>query len=223
MRRVLFSVVCGLCLSHLAIVDQSRAVTILGPVYDPYSESNLYVVSPPGTWWQAEAAAVQLGGNLVTINSAEENAFIVDTVLRDFTGQGGPNLTATPIWIGLYDPIGIVADDPPAGPNSPHAANFTWVDGSSSTYRNWNQPSSDPNDCYNDEYYGEILPIAYYPLGTWNDIDLSDYNPLGIGPNFVAYGPIDGLVSVPIPEPSTFVLLCMGAAGLAFYALRQRV
>jgi hypothetical protein len=215
MRGVLFSVVCGFCLSHLAIVDQSRAGTILGPIYDPYSESNLYVVSPPGTWWQAEAAAVQLGGNLVTIHSAEENAFLVATVLQDFTGQGGPNLTTAPLWIGLYDPTGIVADDPPSGPNSTHAANFTWVDGSSSTYRNWYV--YEPNDCYSDEYYGEILPIAFYPLGTWNDVDNNDVN-MG----FAGYGLIDGLVSVPIPEPSTFVLLCMGAAGLALYARRQR-
>lgn len=97
MSGILLSVVCGLCLSHLAIVDQSKAGTILGPVYDPYSESNLYVVSPPGTWRQAEAAAVQLGGHLITIHSAEENAFLVDKVMRDFTGQGGTKLDNGPV------------------------------------------------------------------------------------------------------------------------------
>jgi hypothetical protein len=212
MRCVLFSLFCGLCLSHLAIVDRSRAGTIVGPVYDPYSESNLYVVSPPGNWDQAEAAAVQLGGHLVTIHSAEENAFLVNTVLRDFTGQGGPNLTTTPIWIGLYDPTGIAADDGPS-----HAANFTWVDGSSSTYRNWHP--GEPNDCYNDEYYGNILPAAYYPLGTWNDIDLND--PHVISPTWVSYGAIYGIASVPIPEPGMFTLLASALLGVGVFAVRQ--
>ena len=102
------------------------------------------------------------------------------------------------MWIGLYDPTGIVADDPPAGPDSPHAANFKWVDGSSSTYRNWEPSSSEPNNCWNHEYYGEVNPIVFYPLGTWNDADLNDRDPQGPGGNLVSYGPIYGLVSIPI-------------------------
>ncbi len=121
-----------LVLFSLAMTDVARAGIVIGPIYDPFSNEDLYVV-PKGDWNTAESEAQSLGGNLVTIHSAAENTFIVNNVLQDFTGQGGPNLSNIPLWIGLYDPTGAVHDDGSGGPNSEHAANFVWVDGSTSS------------------------------------------------------------------------------------------
>src|SRR5580698_10043775 len=76
----------------------ARAATIEGPIYDPYSNANLYVVQL-GSWTQSESAAQGLGGNLITIHSAAENKFVVNNVLLDLSGSGGPNLSQLPLWI----------------------------------------------------------------------------------------------------------------------------
>ena len=113
------------------------AAPFAGPLVDAAINEYLYV-TPLSSWTQAESMAQSYGGNLLTIHSATENQFIVNDVLQDWTSNGGPNLSALPLWIGLYDPTGATHDDGPGGPTSQHAANFLWIDGSSSTYRNWN-------------------------------------------------------------------------------------
>ncbi len=210
------------CLFNLTSTTVSLASAIWGPVYDSASNANLYVVSK-GTWTQDEAAAQQMGGNLATIHSAAENAFIVSNVLQNFTGEGGPNLSAIPVWIGLYDPTGAAVDDGPGGPSSRHAANFVWVDGSTSSYRNWNASSGEPNDSVNGihEYYTSInwfYAGGGVGPGNWDDDPLAGSENQPGNTN----GPYYGLVSVPVPEPSTLVLLGMGAVSLLAYAWRKR-
>ena len=67
---------------------------IFGDVTSPYFAYNgkFYLLSNAGTWTQAQAQAVSLGGNLVTVNDATENQFLVNT----FGGTEG-------LWIGLTD------------------------------------------------------------------------------------------------------------------------
>jgi hypothetical protein len=103
----------GLAMSHVA----NAGSLVVGPIYDSYSHAELYVVQR-GSWTYAEGVAQSLGGNLLTIHSAAENQFIVNNVLQNFTGSGGPNLTDVPLWIGLYDP------DTGDGSGSEHAADF---------------------------------------------------------------------------------------------------
>jgi MYXO-CTERM domain-containing protein len=214
MRRVLVTVVCALCLSCMAFVDVSRAAAI----YDPYSNTNLYVVAQ-GSWTTAETEAQALGGHLVTIHDAAENAFIVSNVLKDLTGEGGPNLSAVPVWIGLYDPTGATNSD---GDGMQHAANFQWVDGSISGYRNWN--SGEPNNANFGEYYAAInwhfaQSQDSQLLGTWNDAPQGGSTGYGGNTN----GPYYGLASVPVPEPSTLLVWSgLGAVGLGTAWRRRR-
>ena len=190
--------------------------TIEGPIYDSISNVNLYVVSS-GSWNQAESQAVALGGHLVTIHSAAENQFIVNNVLVNFAGSGGPNLSDVPLWIGLYDPTGAGSND---GSSSGHAANFVWADGSTSTYRNWN--SGEPNNAGGTEYYAAInwhySVSSSETVGTWNDTPLGGSSGYGGNSNGTYYG----IAAVPVPEPSSFALLGLGIAGFALQAYRRR-
>jgi GH24 family phage-related lysozyme (muramidase) len=63
------------------------------------------------TWTQAQAQAVSFGGNLVTVNDAAENQFLVNTF---------GNLNR---WIGLTDEV--------------VEGQFKWVNGEAVTYTNW--------------------------------------------------------------------------------------
>jgi hypothetical protein len=112
----------------------------------------------------------------MTIQSAAENQFVVDNVLRDFSSAGGPNLSNLPLWIGLYDPAGAAHDDGPGGAGSQHEANFLWADGSTLAYRNWNVNTGEPTDSNNNEYYTAInwhYAGDATAIGTWNDAPLN--------------------------------------------------
>ncbi len=135
----------------LSLAGTAGAQILSNPIYDPYSNANLYIVAK-GNWWQAEIEAVQLGGNLITIQSQAENTFVVNNVLQNFSSSGGPNLSDLPLWIGLSDPTGASIPDGPGGPGSRHAADFVWANGSTSSYRNWNPGQPDNADSEIENY-----------------------------------------------------------------------
>ncbi|MFM6471978.1 MAG: lectin-like protein, partial [Dolichospermum sp.] len=82
-------------------------------------------MSNAGTWTQAQAQAVTLGGNLVTVNDAAENQFLVNT----FGGTEG-------LWIGLTDEV--------------TEGTFKWANGEAVTYTNWSP--GEPNDLGGQDY-----------------------------------------------------------------------
>jgi hypothetical protein len=192
-----------------------NAAPVEGPVRDPVAGTDLYVVGP-GSWTETEAESRALGGHLVTITSAAENDFIFRRVLLKFVASGGPDLSTRPLWIGLHDPTGASQDDGPGGPTSDHAANFRWVSGSVSTYRNWNAPSSQPDDYIRmgtGEYYGTInwhTAQGNGPGGTWNDAPLNGSS--GFGGN--TDGPYYGIAEVPI-RSGTLAMTGTGKVELA--------
>jgi|GEM_PF-3772200 len=173
------------------------------------------LTATPTSWTGAEAQAEGQGGHLVTIGSAAENSFIVNNVLQDFSGKGGPNLTDVPLWIGLSDPTGAASDD--GGPS--HAGNFVWADGSSSTYRNWNTSTSEPNDASPGEYYAAIqwhfADQQTTDHGTWNDAPnggTQGYFPATDGPYF-------GIMAVNAPTAAPLpAAWAMGLAGISLMA-----
>jgi Lectin C-type domain/PEP-CTERM motif len=154
---------------------------------------HLYYLLDNSNWSDAQTTAVGLGGNLTTINDLTENNWIWD--------RWGTNRD---LWIGLYDPV--IGD----GGGATHAANFTWVDGSASAYRNWRP--GEPNNANND-YYTYILAKGLDGGGQWNDI--SDF--------VFSEGqyPLYGVVEV-VPEPSSSALIVVGILG-ALWAKRKNI
>jgi Ca2+-binding RTX toxin-like protein len=100
---------------------------IFGDVSVPYFTYNgkFYLLSNAGTWKEAQAQAVSLGGNLVTVNDAAENQFLVNT----FGGTEG-------LWIGLTDEV--------------TEGTFKWANGEAVTYTNWSP--GNPDNSGNQDY-----------------------------------------------------------------------
>jgi Ca2+-binding RTX toxin-like protein len=76
-----------------------------------YKGNTYRLTSTRFTWQQAQAEAQSLGGNLVTINSQEEQDWLVTTFGR------------TELWIGLTDNV--------------TEGQFQWASGETYTYTNW--------------------------------------------------------------------------------------
>jgi hypothetical protein len=191
----------GLVGSRVAVADS----LVAGPFVDPYRAGYSVYVTSPDNWLGSEAFAQGLGGNLITIASADENAWVVSSLLVTF--GGGPDLSAVPVWIGYYDPT----PNDGGGPGSQHQADFVWADGSASAYVNWQ--SGEPNNANNAEYftainwhYAQGNPSA---LGTWNDTPLG--GTVGYGGNTDGLGGGSGgyygIVAIPnsVPEPTGVV------------------
>ena len=116
----------------------ASATVINGPVVRPATGSTYYLLSQ-ANWTDSEAEAKTLGGNLTTIDDAAEQGYIVSTFQSGSTADYD-------LWTGLYDPDSTAN----ATDRALRRAEFVWVDGSSSIYRNWspvepnNPKSTDP-------------------------------------------------------------------------------
>ncbi|MBD2028280.1 Calx-beta domain-containing protein [Leptolyngbya sp. FACHB-711] len=103
--------------------NQSRATIREAPEAVTF-KGKTYLLTNPGNWGEVQQQARSFGGNLVTINSAEEQAFLAGK----YAGQN--------LWIGYSD----------AGKEYDLTTRegFQWVSGESSAYTNWgaNQPDN---------------------------------------------------------------------------------
>lgn len=138
-RRMFVAAVVGLCLTTSA----AEAGVITSATYGGHT----YYLLTSSSWTDAQAEAVTLGGNLVTINDAAEQAFVFNT----FGAFGGVNRE---LWIGLNDAAA--------------EGTFVWVSGEPVTYTNWSP--GEPNNFNNEDYGGIFAPGD--PLGRdgrWND------------------------------------------------------
>lgn len=111
--------------------------------------NNCYLIndSDSKTWLQAQTFCRSLKGELVKINSAEENDFVWDLVKRQAT-------SVRYVWIGLKW-------------NST-ANGFYWYDHSVPVYNNWN--TGEPNGRASEPcglMYGPSSPPSHH--GRWND------------------------------------------------------
>ncbi len=95
---------------------------------------NLFGLTPPLTWQQAEAVAVQEGGHLATIRNTQENAWLTSTFANQAT-----------MWIGLSD----ATTEGAWAWSSNEPLNFTrWVGGGP--------------DNFNNQDYGVLLSSGFW-------------------------------------------------------------
>lgn len=166
----------------------------------------------PISWTDARDAAstsTHLGsnGHLVTLNSAAEDAFL-KSKFENYIGDPNTSVPGIYAWIGLSD--------------AAQEGNYQWVTGEPFTYSNWAPP--EPNNLGDEDYVWvwrrKFTGTSIDPNGTitwsWNDgVNSGPYHPSGY---FVEY---DGPFTPPVPEPTTFVMALIAAAG-ARRTLRRR-
>ncbi|HOO01002.1 MAG TPA: lectin-like protein, partial [Syntrophales bacterium] len=102
-----------------------------------------------GTWSEAEAEAIRHGGHLATINSREENDWLVRTFGNDKS-----------FWIGFYQPAG--SQEPAGG--------WRWVSGERVVYTNWD--GGQPDNYTGRDNYAMLLSGAG---GRWHDVPLEGW------------------------------------------------
>ena len=135
--------------------------------------NSLYtIVEGPGwTWNEAQSASLKIGGNLTTINSAEENQWLVDTfgfqnstIIDDFLVTD-PSETFAGHWIGYTD--------------QEIEGQWKWISGESSTYHNWGSPYGiyGPDNNYAHIGGQDYAIISYQggsKSGLWDDLTNTD-------------------------------------------------
>ena len=127
----------------------AQAQFLTGPTVNP-ANGHFYYLTVPTNWNAAESLALSIGGHLVTINNAAEDAW----VFGQFSNFGG---TPRPLWIGLND----VAQE----------GVFTWISGEPVTYLNWSpvEPNDGAGVFPTEEHVHIWNPDSGWPVGSWND------------------------------------------------------
>lgn len=118
------------------------AEVISAAIVNPATRSRYFLVDET-SWLSAEKLALSLGGNLVTIENAAENAWLLAN-FTTFTEVGAT-------WIGLHD--------------QRHEGAFEWTSGGSVGYTNWNR--GEPNNSGNEDVGMLLFDEAV--AGRWND------------------------------------------------------
>ena len=137
-----------------ATITDNTLVSEYGPfVYTNPANGHRYLLSQADTWLGAQAQAQALGGNLVAINDAAEQTWLLNTFG-----------TSYPYWIGL-------TDSPIYGATE---GSFKWVDGEPVTYTNWSlgTPNNAPvnPDGENFAHMNFTYDGINHGDGKWNDL-----------------------------------------------------
>ncbi len=121
---------------------------LLGPITNPANGHNYYLLEK-ASWTASQAMAVSLGGNLVTINDHEEDAW----VFSQFSHFGG---RVRELWIGLND----VAVE----------GSMVWASGEPVDYTHWvpREPNNSGRGEHHVVIWGARPHFAYG--GLWNDL-----------------------------------------------------
>jgi len=129
-------IVKSLAAAALAMAGVAQAAPVL-----TYNGSDYYfTTNTAGTWTAGEAEALGMGGHLVTINDAAEEA----ALRAAFGGQ-------EQLWIGFTDQAS--------------EGSFVWISGEAVTYTHWN--AGEPNNLGDEDY---TLLNWNSGDGAWNDL-----------------------------------------------------
>jgi Lectin C-type domain len=140
MNTTLKAILATVTLVAAGFNTQAAVTTIGAPLY--YGGHNYYLVGQ-GSWDDSETFAQSLGGHLVTINDAAENAWLTTNFLL-------PNPTMNP-WMGLNDADG--------------NGSWLWASGEAVSYVNW--APGEPSLGF--ERYGNIYQGTSSYVGQWNN------------------------------------------------------
>ena len=105
MKNVKIGLVALVAVAFLASSASAVTWTVWGGIgYTQYNGS-WYGLTDLGTWDQAQAQAVGAGGNLVTIDDAAENQFLLDTLMTNAAMDwlGDADAPVQQLWIGYND------------------------------------------------------------------------------------------------------------------------
>jgi hypothetical protein len=136
------SLLVGMAIFGSVAASHAAVFAIQGPTVNP-ANGHTYYMGSAGTWDEGEAFAVSLGGHLVTVNDAAENAWITTTFLNTHP-------SANP-YMGLVDP-----DQNDV---------WTWLSGESVTYLNW--APGEPNFAW--ERISNFYSVNTGYGGQWNN------------------------------------------------------
>ena len=160
---------------------------------NPYNGHLYTILQQSLSFEQSEAIAESLGGHLATIRNAQEDEWIVDTLLDP--------IGAHTAGIGLHQLSG--SQEPTEG--------WVWASGELATYRNWypSEPNNahPPNEMWA-QIYGRAETARENPEGYWND--------------WVDNNMCEVIEVIPTPEPSSILTLLCGIGTLGGLVLRRR-
>jgi subtilisin-like proprotein convertase family protein len=151
-----------------------------GPFLDRDTGHYYYLLGSTN-WTTSETWATQLGGHLVTLDTANEQNWVYDT----FAQYGGVNRN---LWIGLTN-------------YTANPTNFAWSGGLTNvTYFNW--APGEPTNCSGNDFYTAILgPTNAYP-GLWVLENNSGTNNNGVNCDVSPTNGIYGVVEVTNLQPN---------------------
>ena len=154
----------------LAAPVASAQLAILDTQVNP-ANGNTYHLLDESTWTAAEAEAVVLGGNLVTINDAAENLWV-------FNSFGNFGAQSRDLWIGLND--------------FAVEGTYVWSSGQLSSYINWapGQPDNNGGTTGVGEDYCHIYGYqSQWGPELWNDMFNATPGSAGWSPGY--YGVVE--------------------------------
>ncbi|HEX8914574.1 MAG TPA: lectin-like protein [Humisphaera sp.] len=137
---------CARAASIESLERRQLMTAVLDSAVNP-ANGHVYKLLDAATWADAQAAARQLGGDLVTVNDADEQAWVWSTF----------SPSADLFWIGIND--------------EDRDGVFTWASGQQPAYTNW--AAGEPNDSYATGEYDGTMWAEHG--GAWNDLGPASY------------------------------------------------